>query len=95
MIGAGAGSIPCVKQFPCRVGYNLPTSTLFQAHKTYPADDACPSALCKGAAGARPTGGEQADDLDGTVLRLQDFDRLAGDVDARAGIGNLAQMRRR
>ena len=32
---------------------------LFQPHKTYPADDACPSGLCKGAAGAPPTGGSR------------------------------------
>ena len=36
--------------------------------------------------------GEQSYDFYATVLRLQDFDRLPGDVDAGARLGNFAQM---
>ena len=56
-------------------------------------DDACPSALCKGAAGGRPTGGSSRTTFTPRSCVCSTSIDLAGDVDARAGIGYLAQLR--
>ena len=47
--------------------------------------------VCKGAAAAAH-GRQKPDDLHGTVLGLQDLDRLPLDPEADAGVGNVAQM---